>query len=140
LAGGGHFLSDRGGEGNDVMLHLAFDLVNARDVEGSVLAQRARGIRGNFAGLGQRFSGRQLYRQPLLEAILIAENAAHFGPGVSWDHFSVDKALGGLRGRGLGLGNHQARKQTPAIEGLRGHQAHDFRMIVMRAQMAQDQG
>ncbi len=88
LAGGGHFLGDGGGEGDDVVLHFALDLVNARDVEGGMLAQRARGLRGNFAGLGQRFARGQFDGEPLLEAVLVAKDAAHFGPGISWDHFS----------------------------------------------------
>ena len=80
------------------MLHFALDFVNARDVESGVRAQGARGVRGNFAGLGQGFARGQFHCQPLLEAVFVAEDAAHFGAGVAGDHFSVSKRkrFGGL--------------------------------------------
>src|ERR1700734_879616 len=59
--------------------------------------------------------------------------------GIIFQLASIDKALGGLIGGSLGLGNHQPREETAAIQGLRRHQAHDLRMIVVRAQMAQYQ-
>src|SRR5260221_8222197 len=52
---------------------------------------------------------------------------------------SINKTLGGLIGRSLRLGNHQPREQAAAVERLRRHQAHDLRVIIVRAQMAQDQ-
>ena len=89
LAGGRHFLGDGGSERDDVVLYFALNFMNAGDVEGGVLAQGARGFRGNFAGLRQRFTRGQFDGQPLLEAIFVAKDAAHFGPGISWNHFSV---------------------------------------------------
>jgi hypothetical protein len=65
---------------------LAFDLVNPRDVERGMSAERARGILGHFSGFGQGLGGRQFHRQPLLELILFAEDPAHFWPRVPIDH------------------------------------------------------
>ncbi len=49
-------------------------------------AQRGGGQRRDFAGFSQRFAGGQLHRQPLLEAVLVAEDTAHFGTRVAGNH------------------------------------------------------
>ena len=61
---GADLLGDRGGEGDDVVLHLGFDLVDAIDVEAALLAN------GLGGGLGARCRLRPAFpwRRPLLQA------------------------------------------------------------------------
>ena len=102
MAGGGHFFGDGGGEGDDVVLHFALDFVDARDVEAGVRAQGVRGFGGDFAGFGQRFARGQLDFQPLREAVFVAEDAAHLGPRVSWNHENHESKSGPDKTGGFG--------------------------------------
>src|SRR5262249_36013752 len=70
-------------EGNDVMLHLALDFMDARDVEGGMGAQGFRSFLGNIADFGQSFGGGKLDLQPLGEAVFVREDLAHFRACVS---------------------------------------------------------
>ena len=67
MARRGHRLRHRGREGDDVVLYLSFDLVDAVHVEAGVLAQQPRGFGGHYAQFGQRLGGRQLDFEPLLK-------------------------------------------------------------------------
>jgi len=73
----------------------------------------------------QRFAGGQLHGQPLIKAILIAEDAAHFGPSVTRNHVLELVSKSDLVSKGFSgparLGDDQTRKQGPAIQSLRGH-------------------
>ena len=66
-----------------------FDFEDARHVETGVRPQQARGFRGDDAQLGQRLRCRQLHFQPLLKLVLVAPDAAHFGPRVSGNHDEI---------------------------------------------------
>ena len=46
VSGSGHGFGNGGGEGDDVVLHLLFDLVNSFHLEAGVLAQQGRGLEG----------------------------------------------------------------------------------------------
>ncbi len=86
VSGGRHFFGDSGGEGDDVVLHLAFDGVDSHDVETGVGAECGSGGRGNLTQFGQGVGRGELHGEPLGEAILVGEDAAHLGACVSGDH------------------------------------------------------
>ncbi len=81
-----HDLGDRRGEGDDVVLDLGFNFEDALDVEAGAGADRLCRLFRHDAGGGQRFSGGDFDRQPGAEAVFVAPDAGHFGPGVAWDH------------------------------------------------------
>ena len=86
VPGGGHGFGHRGGEGDDVVLDVALDFVDALDVEAGVGAQEARGLVGDHAEFGEGLAGGELDFEPLLELVLVAPDPAHFGPRVSGNH------------------------------------------------------
>ena len=88
-----HGFGYRGGEGDDVVLDLPFDFVDALHVEAGVLAQQARGFGRHDAEFGQGFGGGQFHFEPLLELVLVAPDPAHFGTRVSGNHddFRIEK-------------------------------------------------
>src|SRR5262249_58376312 len=57
LAGCRHLFGDRSGEGDDVVLHVALDFLDAAGVEGGVLLQSLGRLAGNFTHLGQGLGG-----------------------------------------------------------------------------------
>src|SRR6185437_4987213 len=79
-------LRDGRGECNYVVLNLSFERLDARQVEIAVLANCLRGRLRNHAGFGQRLRGCNLNAQPHTELVFVTPDAAHFGPGVAWDH------------------------------------------------------
>ena len=68
---------------------LAFNLVDARDVNARPLAQFPRGLARDDSGFGQRFGGGQLDVEPLLEFVFLAPDAAHLRTRVPCDQFSL---------------------------------------------------
>ena len=76
---------DRRGEGDDVVLHLGFDLVDARHVEAALFADGLGGRLRNDAGLGQRFGGGDFHLQPGAELVFVTPDAAHLGAGITSD-------------------------------------------------------
>ena len=81
-----HDFGDSRGEGDDVVLDLGLNLEDAFDVEVGARANRLGGIFRHDAGGGQRFCGGDFDRQPGAEAIFVAPDAGHLGPGIAWDH------------------------------------------------------
>ena len=82
---GSDFFGYRRGEGNDVVLHLRFDLVDAVEVEVALFANDdSRGLR-HQSGFGQRFRGRQFDFKPGAELVLVAPDMPHLGPGIACD-------------------------------------------------------
>ena len=86
MTGGGHGFGYRGGERDHIVPHFVFNFVDAGDLEPGMSAQQARGFGGNDAEFGQRLRGRQLNFQPLLKAVFVTPDPAHFGPRVSRNH------------------------------------------------------
>ncbi len=76
----------RRGEGDDVVFDLGFNLEDAFNVEIGARADRLGCVFRHNAGGGQRFGGGDFDRQPGAEAVLIAPDASHLGPGIAWDH------------------------------------------------------
>ena len=78
-----------GEEGDDVVLGLALDFVDARDIEPGVLALgpdcRRRGF-GNDPELGHGVGGMRLDFEPDAKARLRRPDRRHFRPGVARDH------------------------------------------------------
>ena len=100
-------------EGDDVVLYLALDGVDARDVKLHVLGfpHRLRGRGGDNAQLGQLVGGVCLDLEPDAIAALRAPDRVHFGPGIAgdhqraslrlvWDARSVAPSPGKVKGRG----------------------------------------
>ena len=75
-------------EGDHVVAHFRFDLVNARNVDARALAQFGGGLARHDARFGQRFRGGQLDFEPLLKPIFFAPDAAHFRARVAWDQIA----------------------------------------------------
>ena len=76
-------------EGDDVVLHLAFDRVDALDIEGCVAAllpDLGGGFLRNHAELGQRVGGMGLDLEPDAELGFRRPDRRHFGAGVTGDH------------------------------------------------------
>ncbi len=86
VPGGGHAFGNGGGEGDDVVLHLALNFQDAMHVEAGVGAEEAGGVAGHHTKVGQRFGGGQFHFQPLLKLVLFAPDVAHGGPRVSCNH------------------------------------------------------
>ena len=82
-------LGEMGQEGDDVVLGLALDLVDALDVEDGVLGlgpDRPGGLLRDHAELGQRVGRVRLDLEPDLEARLRLPDRGHFRAGVAGDH------------------------------------------------------
>jgi hypothetical protein len=82
-------LGQMGQEGDDVMLGLALDLVDALHIEGRVLGlgpDRLRRILRNGAQFRQRVGGMRLDLEPDLEAGLRLPDGGHFRTGIARDH------------------------------------------------------
>ena len=92
-----------GQEGDDVVLGLALDLVDAGDVEGGVLGlgpDRLGGLLGDDAELGQGVRRVRLDLEPDLEPGLRLPDRGHFRAGVAGDHQTAPgRWAGGPRGR-----------------------------------------
>ncbi len=76
-------------EGDNVVLDLALDLVDPRDVEFRFPAARPDGLRGflrDLAEPGHRVRGVCLDLEPDAEAGLGRPDGDHFGPGIAGDH------------------------------------------------------
>ena len=85
-------LGEVGEEGDDVVLDLALDLVDPRDVEHGVLAlgpERGRGLLRDDAERGQRIGGVGLDLEPDPEARLRVPDRGHLRAGVAGDHAAV---------------------------------------------------
>ena len=82
-------LGEMGEKGDDVVLDLALDRIDARDIERGVLALvpdfLGRGLRDD-AELGHGVGRMRLDLEPDAEARLRVPDRGHFGPGVARDH------------------------------------------------------
>ena len=82
-------LGEMGQEGDDVVLGLALDLVDARDIEGGVLRlgpDRFRGVLRDHAEFGLRVRRMRLDLEPDPEARLRLPDRGHFRAGIAGDH------------------------------------------------------
>ena len=82
-------LGEMGEEGDDVVLDLALDRVDARDVEGGVPALGPDLLGGglrNHAEFGERISRVRLDLEPDAEARLRVPDRGHFRPSVAGNH------------------------------------------------------
>ncbi len=87
-------LGQMGQEGDDVVLGLALDLVDAGDVEGRVLGlgpDRLGGVLRDDAEFRQRVRRMRLDLEPDLEARLRLPDRGHFGTGIAGDHRRAPK-------------------------------------------------
>src|SRR5882724_2331374 len=83
-------------EGDDVVLHLALDLVDARDVEGGGPALGPDGLGRLFRDdpeLGHGIGRMRLDLEPNPEARLRLPDCGHFWSGVARDHGRLSSVL-----------------------------------------------
>src|SRR6266545_1779413 len=108
-----------GQEGDDVVLGLALDLVDPRDVEGDVAClgpDRLGGFLGDDAEFGLRVRRMRLDLEPDLEAGLRLPDGGHFRTGIAGDHQALQancflrRALANRTGRGHPYGAARAGK------------------------------
>src|ERR1017187_6860727 len=77
-----------GGEGDDVVLHFGFDLVDARQVEAALFANGLGCRLRNDSGFGQRFRGGDFHLQPRPELVFVTPDVPHLGTGIASDQAS----------------------------------------------------
>src|SRR5258708_5189346 len=88
-----------GEEGDHVVLGLALDLVDPRDVEGGVVRlgpDRPGGIFRDHAKLGEGVRRVRLDLEPDLEARLRLPDRGHFRAGITGDHRSLRASRAGI--------------------------------------------
>jgi len=73
-------------EGNDIVADFPLDFEDAFDGEGGVLPKEASSLLGDFTAFGEDFGGGEFDLEPLLEAVLVTPDSAHFRAGVAGDH------------------------------------------------------
>ena len=91
-----------GQEGDDVVLGLAFDLVDALDIEGGVLAlgpDRFCRLLWDHAEFRQRVRCMRLDLEPDLEAGLWLPDRSHFRASVTGDHRGLRTSGAGRKSR-----------------------------------------
>ncbi len=76
-------LGNRGGEGDDVVLHFRFDLMNAGYGEAGFRGNRFSRGNGNDTVLGEHGAGSRLYLEPATILVLFGPNMAHGRPGIA---------------------------------------------------------
>src|SRR5260370_14182758 len=78
-------LGDGGGEGDDVVLALGFDLVDAGDGEVAAVADGVGGLLRDEAEAGESLRGGDLDGEPAAVLVLVGPDAAHGGASVAGD-------------------------------------------------------
>src|SRR5271166_1965101 len=90
-------LGHSGGEGDNVMLHLSFNLLNALDGEAGFCGNGLGGSLGNHAALGQHEACRRLYLKPAAVLVLFGPDASHRQASIA---FNQDRLLARTTFRG----------------------------------------
>ena len=80
---GADVLGYRGGEGDDVVLDLGFNLVDAVDGEGGLVADGVGGFLGDDSGFGEGLRGGDFDLEPAAVFIFVGPDAGHLGAGCS---------------------------------------------------------
>jgi hypothetical protein len=78
-------------KGDDVVFDLGFNLENAVNAEVSARVDRLGRFFGHDAGGGERFGCGDFDCQPGAEAVFVAPDASHLGPGIAWDQGAFSK-------------------------------------------------
>ena len=86
---GADVLGNGGGEGDDVVLDCGFDLVDALDGEGGLVADGVGGFAGDDAGVGEGLRGGDFHLEPAAVLVFVGPDARHLGAGVAGDHGSI---------------------------------------------------
>src|SRR5438045_4053532 len=83
---GADVLGEARQERDHVVLHLALDLVDARDVETAFVPDGLGRFLGDDALRRERVAGMRLDLEPDAEPVLRLPDGAHLGPAVARDH------------------------------------------------------
>ena len=86
-------LGDGGGEGDDVVTDFGFDLVDAVDGEGALVADGVGGGLRDEAEFGEGLGGGDLYGEPAAVLVFIGPDAAHSGTCVAGNQGEFLQAL-----------------------------------------------
>ena len=81
-----HMLRDGGGEGDHIVLHLGFDLLNAIHGECCAIPDVCGILLRDDAMLSKGLDYSQFNVKPALIFVLITPDRAHFGASVTWNH------------------------------------------------------
>src|SRR5580698_4026148 len=73
-------------ESDDIVLHARFDVVDAGGVSLGIGPQLCGDVFRHDSGFGKRFGRGELNLEPLGVFVRVAPDAAHFRPGVTWNH------------------------------------------------------
>ncbi len=84
-----YFFRDRGEEGDDIVLHLALDFIDAGDLEIPAIPDGLRRLLRNEAELGHRLRRQGLDLEPDAESGFRLPDASHFGSAVAGNHACV---------------------------------------------------
>ena len=85
MRGGVDVLGDRGGEGDDVVFDLGFDLVNAVDSESTAVTDCVSGGLRNEAEFRESLGSGDLDGEPAAVFIFVGPDPAHLRTGVASD-------------------------------------------------------
>ncbi len=88
-----HVFGDVGEEGDDVMLGLGLDLLDAGHLEAGLLPDMGHGGLGNQAVEGHGLQGGQLHLEPGVKFIFFRPDAGHLGSAVAWNHGKIPHPL-----------------------------------------------
>ena len=83
---GPHVLREVGQESDDVVLGLAFDFIDARDIPLAALPYRLGGLGGNSSQLHLGVAGVGFDFEPDAEFVVRLPNLGHGGPSVARNH------------------------------------------------------
>ena len=92
-------IADGHGEGDDIVFHACFQLVNTGDIHFGTRAYRGSGLFRDLACFGQGLRGGKLDFQPLGELVGVAPNVAHLLACVAWYQCLLHKNRKRLRGQ-----------------------------------------
>ena len=88
-----HDFRDRRGEGNYVVPHFGFYVVNTLQIEVGPLANAFRGRFRDHARFRKCLGRCDFYRQPGPKTVFITPNAAHFRACITWNHESSSETV-----------------------------------------------
>lgn len=125
-------------ESNDIVADFPLDFEDAFDGEGGVLPEEAGSLLGDFTAFGEDFGGGEFDLEPLLEAVLVAPDSAHFGAGVAGYHDWKTLQEKDFRGK-TRLDDDKPGVEPALAEGLAGREFGVPDGVVLLAQVPKNE-